>query len=157
MENSRLGEERRRKQDLTPMSGELNAPADWVPPGPVAAEHRIKKEKPLPRTRRQVVLAGIRRIVIILALLVGLIALVGLLLVEFKGMKPARAFPLAFYLGGALIAAGGVLGATTGPMYGMPVAGISRSEHEHAVNWSFVYGFFGVTLIAVGVLLDSVL
>jgi hypothetical protein len=147
----------RRKQDLTPMSGELNAPADWVPPGPVAEEHRIKKEKPLPRTRREVLLAGIRRVVIILVLLVGLIALVGLLLVEFKGTKPARAFPLAFYLGGALIAGGGVLGATTGPMYGMPAVRLSRAEHEHAVNWSFVYGGFGVALIAVGVLLDSVL
>jgi hypothetical protein len=148
----------RRKQDLTPMSGELNAPADWVPPGPVAEEHRIKKEKPLPRTRRQVVLGGLRRVVIILALLVGLIALVGLLLVEFKGTKPARAFPLAFYLGGALIAGGGVLGATSGPSRNWrPVGGFDRAEREHAFNMSFVYGFFGVALIGVGVLLDSLL
>ena len=30
-------------------------------------------------------------------------------------MSPSRAFPLAFYLGGALIAVGGFLGAMAGP------------------------------------------
>jgi hypothetical protein len=151
-------DERRRKSDLTPMSGELNAPADWVPPGPVAEEHRIKKEKPLPRTRREVVVAGIRRMLFILALLVGLVALAGVLIVQFSDTQPARAFTLSFYLGGALIAGGGVLGATTGPSADwMPAGGFDRAERDRAFNMSFVYGTFGVALIAVGVLLDSLL
>src|SRR5713226_1949540 len=92
-------EERRRRKDLTPMSGELHAPADWTPPGPVAEEYKPKKkEKPLPKTRREVFFAGIRRALFILVLLGGLTTLVAVLVVLFSDTEAARAFPLTFYV-----------------------------------------------------------
>lgn len=153
-----MGDDERRKRKLTPLSGELRADADWAPPAPVAEPRRVKKEKALPQTRGQMIVAGIRRALVILVLLGGLIALVGALIVWLFDTEPARAFPLAFYLGGATIAVGGFLGGTTGPSADwMPEGGFDREEREEAFNMSIVYAVFGGALIGVGVLLESLL
>ena len=50
-------------------------------------------------------------------------------------MSPSRAFPLAFYLGGALIAVGGFLGAMAGPSADwMPEGGFGRYERQTALE-----------------------
>jgi hypothetical protein len=97
-----MGYEERRRKQLTPMSGELKANADWALPEPVPEKRRLRKEKKLPVTRGQVLLAGLKRIAIILVILVGLIAGAALLLVHFSDMAASRAFPLAFFAGGAV-------------------------------------------------------
>ena len=153
-----MEQEPRRPRQLTPMSGELKAPADWIPPGPVPEARRPRKEKMPPVTRGQVLLAGLKRIVIVLVILVALVAAAALLLVQFSDMEASRAFPLAFFAGGAFIALGGFLGATTGPsMDWMPEGGYDFADRQHGLNSSLVYGAFGVALIAVGAVLDAYL
>jgi hypothetical protein len=146
-----MGQDPRRPRQLTPMSGELKAEADWAVPEPVPEKRRRRKEKKLPVTRGQVLLAGLKRIVIVLAILVALIAGVALLLVRFADMEASRAFPLAFFLGGAFIALGGFLGATTGPSWDY----YELDDREYWLNNSIVYGAFGVALIVVGAVLDA--
>lgn len=153
-----MEEEPRRPRQLTPMSGELRAQADWVPAGPVPEERRRRKEKTPPVTRGQVLLAGLKRILIVLVILVALITGAALLIVHFSDMAASRAFPLAFFAGGAFITLGGFLGATTGPSADwMPERGYTAEDREHGLNNSVVYGCFGVVLIAVGALLDAYL
>jgi len=140
------------------MSGELKAGPDWVPSAPVAEARRPRKEKTLPVTRRQVLLAGLKRIAIVLAILLTLISVVGLLLVHFSDMTAARAFPLAFFAGGAFIGLGGFLGATTGPSADwMPQGGYDHADRERGLSNSAVYGGFGIALIIVGAVLDAYL
>lgn len=152
-----MEKEPRRPRPLTPMSGELKVSADWAPPGPIVQE-RPRREKKLPVTRRQVLLAGITRSLIVLTVLSALIAGAGLLTVHFSDMETSRAFPLAFFGGGALITLGGFLGATTGPSTDwMPEGGYDYEDREHGFNNSVVYGAFGIALIAVGAVLDAYL
>ncbi len=149
----RVDDERHRRHGLTPLSGELKAPADWTPPGPVAERYVQRKEKRPPTTRRDVLLHGLRRFVLISAGLGGGIALIAVLILWLGDASASRVFPLAFYLGGAMFGAAAVLGGT-----GVYEAEYwDRAEREQAFNMSFVYGAFGVALIGVGVLLDSVL
>ncbi len=153
-----MGEDERRIRKLTPMSGELRAGSDWAPGDPAAKPRRRKKEKAAPQTRGRVILAGMRRFVVILVLLSGLAALIGALFVWFRDSDPARAFPLSFIIVGALLAGSGFLGATSGPSADwMPEAGFERGEREHAFNMSFVYGAFGVALVCIGLALDALL
>jgi hypothetical protein len=104
------------------------------------------------------IMAGLRRAFVILLLLVAATALVAWLFVWLGDADPARAFPLTFILAGALLAVGGFLGATTGPMaYWVPEGGFGQGAKEHAVNMSFVYGAFGIVLVGIGILLDAIL
>jgi hypothetical protein len=57
-------EDERRPRKLTPMSGELRAEAGWVRPGPVEERYKPKTVKTLPRTTKEVVLRGLRRLLI---------------------------------------------------------------------------------------------
>jgi len=144
----------RRKRSLTPMSGELRAESDWTPSRPDEKVRR-RKAKVVPSTRGRVLLAGLRRSVVVLVLVAAVVCGAALLMVHLADMSPSRAFPLAFYLGGALIAGGGFFGAMTGPSADwMPEGGFGRHEHETALNQSAVYGFFGVLLILVGAVVD---
>jgi hypothetical protein len=139
------------------MSGELKASADWVT-DPVPEKRRLwrRKEKPPPVTRKEVLVAGLKRIVVVLVILCGLLTGAALLLVHYRHMTTARAFPLTFYGGGAFLALGGFLGASTGPSADwMPVRGYDYQDRARGVNNSFVYGAFGVALIVVGAVLDS--
>jgi hypothetical protein len=114
-------------------------------------------------TRRQVLLAGIRRMLIVFVLLSAAVAGVALLIVQLSDMKASRAFPLAFYLGGALIALGGFLSAQTGQVTGLPWGrgalpaerGLGYEEREKALNNAIVYAGFGIALIVVGAVLDA--
>ena len=144
---------RRGRKDLTPISGQLHAPADWTPPGPVAEEYKPKKEKPLPKTRREVLLHGLRRFALISGGLGGGIAGIAVLIVWLGHSSSSRVFPLAFYPGGVLLGAGAVFGGTGT----FEAEYWDRAGREHAFNMSFVYAAFGVALIGVGVLLDSLL
>jgi MFS family permease len=140
------------------MSGELKAESDWVPSAPPAEARRPRKEKTLPVTRGQVLLAGLKRIAIVLAILLTLISVVALLVVHFADTTASRAFPLAFFAGGAVIGLGGFLGATTGPSADwMPEGGFDHEAREQGLNNSVVYGGFGVALIVVGAVLDAYL
>jgi hypothetical protein len=148
--------EPRRPRQLTPMSGELRSQADWVQPDPVPEKRRRRKEKMPPVTRGEVLLAGLKRIVIVLVILCALLTGAALLLVHYSGMAASRAFPLAFYAGGAFLALGGFLGASTGPsMDWMPVRGYDSQDRVRGVNNAVVYGGFGVALIVVGAVLDA--
>ena len=153
-----MDEEPRRPRQLTPMSGELRSQADWAPPEVLPQKRRRRREKTPPVTRRQVLLAGLKRIAITLVILVGLIAGAAVLLIHFAGMDASRAFPLAFFLGGAFITLGGFLGATTGPAFDwMPEAGYGYDARAHGLSNSVVYGGFGIALIVVGAVLDAYL
>ena len=140
------------------MSGELKSQADWAAPEAAPEKRRPRKEKAPPVTRRQMVVAGLKRIAITLVILVGLIAGAAVLLVHYSDMRPSRAFPLAFFVGGAFITLGGFLGATTGPaMDWMPEGGYGYEDRARGLNNSAVYGGFGIALIAVGAVLDAYL
>jgi hypothetical protein len=153
-----MHDDERRRKGLTPMSGELKAGSDWAPSGPVPEARRPRKEKRPPVTRGQILLAGLKRIMIVLVILVGLIAGVALLLVHFSDMAASRAFPLAFFAGGAFIALSGFLGAATGPSVDwMPEGGYGHEDRQQGLNNAVVYGGFGVALIVVGAVLDAYL
>jgi hypothetical protein len=152
-------------RQLTPMSGELKIAADWVPPGPVPEKHRSRPEKMPPVTRRQVLLAGIRRMLIVFVLLSAAVVGAALLVIQFSDMKAARAFPLAFFLGGALIAFGGFFSAQTGQITGLPWGpgalpperSYGFEERKRVFGNAVVYAAFGVALIVVGAVLDAYL
>jgi hypothetical protein len=153
-----VGGEKRSRRQLTPMSGELRSDEGWVPSDPVAGRRRRRrrKEKTPPVTRGQVLLAGLRRIAIVLGVVSVLIVGVALLIVQFSDVEPARAFPLAFFAGGALIGIGGFFSGTSGPSQDwMPEGGYDYEDRRRGVNTSLVYGSFGIVLIAIGAVLDS--
>jgi hypothetical protein len=153
-----MRDDERRRKGLTPMSGELKADSDWIPTWPVPEVRQRRKEKSAPVTRGQVLLAGLKRIVIVLVILVGLISGAALLFVHFSDLAASRAFPVAFFVGGAFIAVGGLLGATTGPSLDwMPEGGYGYEDRQQGLNRSVVYGGFGVALIVVGAVLDAYL
>ena len=151
-----MSDDRPRRKNLTPMSGELKAQEDWSPTGPVAEPRRARKKKALPVTPGQVLWVGLKRTALILLILVDLVAAAALVLVHFAGMEPKRALTLAFFLGGSAIALGGFLGATTGPSADwMPIRGYDAEDKRQGMNSSVIYGVFGVLLILVGAVLDA--
>jgi hypothetical protein len=153
-----MDEEPRKPRQLTPMSGELTSQAEWAPPEVGPEKRRWRKEKAPPVTRAEVLLAGLKRIAITLVILVGLIAGAALLLVHYSDMETSRAFPLAFFAGGAFLALGGFLGATTGPSVDwMPEGGYDYEDRARGLSNSAVYGGFGIALIIVGAVLDAYL
>jgi uncharacterized membrane protein YidH (DUF202 family) len=150
--------EERKPRKLTPMSGELKAQADWVSTAEIPEQRPAREEKSPPVTRRQILIAGLRRSAIILVILFTLVAALALLLMRFGDMDASRAFPLAFFVGGAFITLGGFLAATTGPSYDwMPERGVDQERRQIGINNSLVYGSFGIVLIVVGVVLDTLL
>ena len=146
------GEGRTRRQ-LTPLSSELQAPADWTAPGPIAEEYKPKKVKHPPRTRKEVLLRGLWRLAIILALLAGGTALVAFLIVQLWDTSVDRTFTLAYYVAGGGLLATAFFGSTGGEVDWY----WDRGEREDAFNYSFVYALFGFLLIGVAVLLEGVL
>jgi hypothetical protein len=145
--------EGRTRRELTPLSSELQAPADWTAPGPVAEEYKPKKVKQPPRTRREVLLRGLRRLAIILGLLAGGTALAAFLIVQLWDTSVDRTFTLAYYVAGGGLLAVAFLGSTGGDVDWY----WDRGEREEAFNFSFVYALFGFLLIGVAVLLEVVL
>lgn len=147
-----MGFEERRRRKLTPMTGELRTEMTWEPSEPERQKPKKKKRR---SGRAHVVLAGLRRSAIALVILSALVCGAALLLVTAGDIQPERAFPLAFYIGGAIIVCGGFFGATMGPAADwMPERGFDYEDHASALNRSFVYAVFGVLLIAVGAVVD---
>ena len=139
------------------MSGELRAEADWAPTAQEAGRPS-RPDKPPPVTRREVLIAGLRRIAIILVVLLALVTGLALLLMSLGDMNASRAFTLAFLVGGAFIAVAGFLMGTTGPAWDvMPGYGYDYEDREVGINRSFVYGSFGVVLVLIGIALDAFL
>jgi hypothetical protein len=140
------------------MSGELRSDEGWVPADPVERKRRRfrRKAKPPPVTRGRVLVAGLKRIVIVLAVLVALVAGVALLIVQVSDLEASRALTLSFFGVGAFIALGGFFSGTSGPSEDwMPIGGYDAEDRAHGVNTSIVYGAFGVALIVVGFVLDA--
>jgi FtsH-binding integral membrane protein len=137
------------------MSGELRASEDWAVAEPRGERRRrwARKEKTPPRTRKEVVLRGLRRLAITLVLIAGATALVALLVVQLAGTSPERTFALAFIFVGA-----GLLALAFFHQSGQESEWYrDREEHEVALNWSTVYALFGVLMLAIGLTLDYVL
>jgi hypothetical protein len=140
------------------MSGELKASEEWVRAEPAPKERRRwrRKKKAPPVTRSEVLLAGLKRIALVLVISCALLTGTALLLVHYSEMAASRAFPLVFYGGGALLAFSGFAGATTGPsMDWMPVGGYDHEDRARGMSNAIVYGGFGVALIIVGAVLDA--
>ncbi len=124
----------------------------WTPADPTRNERRRKAKAP-PTTRGGVLLNGLARFALILGGLISGVALIATLIVWLGGASSGRVFPIAFYLAGALLGSAAFFGST-----GTYAPGYwDRGERERAFNMSFVYGGFGVILIGIGVLLESVL
>jgi hypothetical protein len=133
------------------MSGELKVAADWTPPGPVVEQP--KAEKMPPANPRDILLRGLLRFAVISVGLSGGLTLLATLFVWQGSAAPARVFPLTFFVGGAVLGIGAVMGGT-----GTNVDWYwDRGEREEAFNYSFVYVVFAAVLIAVGVALDAYL
>jgi hypothetical protein len=145
-----MDEEPRRPRPLTPMSGELTSQAGWTAPEPIDPRLKPKAEKAPPRTMREVILHGLLRLVVTLALIAGATALVALLFVYFRGSSAVRTFALAYIFVGA-----GLLALAFFHQTGQESEWYrDRTEHEMAFNWSTVYALFGVLLLAIGLALD---
>jgi hypothetical protein len=136
------------------MSGELKATVEWTPTDPVAKKpRRRRREKRLPTTRGGVILHGLRRLVLVLAALSGAVAGGALLYIYLTDSSASSVFPLAFYLSGAAVGAGGLLRGlgTYNEWYW------DRPEREQAFNTSFVYAALGAVLFGLGLALDYLL
>jgi hypothetical protein len=109
----------------------------------------------------KMLLRGIVRFALILAVVALLTAGLAFLLVEVWEFNAERAFPMTFYLAGALLAIGGFLGMVGGsPQAGALVREPGYGdfqEHLRSENKAVVYGFVGVGLLVIGGVLDSVL
>ncbi|MFN2471219.1 MAG: hypothetical protein ABR583_09595 [Gaiellaceae bacterium] len=144
-----------RRRDLTPLTGELRARQDWRAPEPDSRRRfrRRRREKAPPKTWREAIARGLLRFTFLLTLLAGVALLGGIGLAATERFTAERGVPLGFYLlgtlmiGGALLRSGGSLGAEE--YYE------SRAERESAVSSSFVYVAFGVSLIVIGVVIDT--
>jgi hypothetical protein len=145
--------EERKRRRLTPLTEELRTPTDWTAPGPVSEEYKPKKVKRPPRTRKEVLLHGLRRLTIILGLLAAATGLIAFLIVQLADTSVDRTFTLAYYIAG-----GGLLAVTFLGSTGSEVDWYwDRGEREEAFNYAFVYALFGFLLIGVAVLLEFVL
>jgi hypothetical protein len=135
------------------MSGELRASEDWAVVEPPPERRRRRKKKAPPATRKEVVLRGLRRLGVTLALIAGTTALVALLVVQLADKSPERTFALAFIFVGA-----GLLALAFFHQTGQESEWYrDRDEHEVALNWSAVYALLGVLMLAFGLTLDYVL
>jgi hypothetical protein len=155
-------ERRRRRERLTPMSGELKAMFDYQPPDPTKVEKpsRRRRERRAPTTRRAVIVQGLARLALLLAGTAGSVALIGWLVARHSGRPIGEVLPTAFYIAGAAVGALAVLGGTgVGRSYRYSggygwEAGVPR---ERAVNTSAFFGLLAAFLFGLGLALDYLL
>ena len=123
------------------------------------------KPAPPQSTRRQMLVGGLRRSVIILVAFSAISVIVGLVLAWLLERDVAKAVALGFFFVGGLMAIGGVVSATMGfvPM-GFPADGgfnireagyMTAAEHQKTERGTLAYGLFGVILVVIGVLIDN--
>ena len=155
-------ERRRRRQRLTPLSGELKEMFDYQPPDPTKVEkpRRRRRERRVPTTRRAVILHGLLRLALLLVGSAGSVVLIGWLVASRSGRPIGDVLPTVFYIGGAALGALAVLGGTgVGRSYRYSggygwEAGVPR---ERAVNTSAFFGLLAVFLFGLGLALDYLL
>jgi hypothetical protein len=151
-------ERERRRERLTPMSGELREMFDYQPPDPTRVEKppRRRRERRAPTTRRGVILHGLLRLTLLLACVVGAVLLVDWLITWHWGRSFEHDLPTVFYFAGAGVGAVAVLGGTgmgRGYRYGGYGWDVS-APRQTAVNTSFFFGLLAVFLFALGLALD---
>jgi hypothetical protein len=155
-------ERRRRRERLTPMSGELQEMFDYLPPDPTVVEKppRRRRERHAPTTRRGVILHGLLRLALLLAGVVGAVTLVAWLVASHWDRSFQRDLPTAFYVAGAAVGVLAVLGGTgvgrsyrSYSSYG-PDASVPR---QHAVNSSVFFALLAAFLFGLGLALDYLL
>jgi len=116
-------------------------------------------------TRRETLVGGLRRSVIILVAFSAVSVLVGIAVAWLLERDLGQAVAVGFFFVGGLMAIGGVVSATMGfvPM-GFPSDGgfnireagyMTAAEHGTAERGSLAYGVFGVILVVVGILIDN--
>jgi hypothetical protein len=151
-----LAEEGRRRKSLTPLQSELQPPADWTPPGPVAEQYKtkVKQEKRAPTTTRGMVLQGTKRFLFIGGALATGAATVGILIEYFSGATPGSVFPLVFYITGAVVMAGAAYMTLEGPGWADYEYGIQQEEKESWIANALAPVSLGLTLIGIGVALE---
>lgn len=150
-----MAAEGRRRKSLTPLESELQPPADWTPPGPVAEQYKpkVKAEKRAPTTTRGMLLHGLKRFMLFSAAVVGGVAALALLIIVLADTSPERTFMLSFMIAGAVLGIGGVLGSTGSEAHWY----YDVEERQSAFDYSFVYVAFGALLFGLGVLFEILL
>jgi hypothetical protein len=116
-------------------------------------------------TRRETLVGGLRRSVIILVAFSAVSALVGLGVAWLFEKDFGQAVALGFFFVGGLMAIGGVVSATMGFVpIGFPSDGgfnlreagyMTPAEHGKAERGSLAWGAFGVILVVGGILIDN--
>jgi anti-sigma factor RsiW len=155
-------ERRRRRERLTPMSGELQEMYDYRPPDPTEVEKpkRRRRERRAPTTRGAVILHGLARLALLLGGSVGAVVLVAWLVARHSDSPLGDVLPTAFYFAGAGVGVLAVLGGTgvgrSYRSYGAygPDASVLR---RRAVNSSLFFGLLGLFLFGLGLALDYLL
>ena len=116
-------------------------------------------------TRRESLIGGLRRSVIILVAFSAISLIVGLAVAWLWNRDSGQAIAVGFFFVGGLMAIGGVVSSTMGfvPM-GFPSGGgfnireagyMSAAEHGKTERGSLAYGVLGVILVVVGILIDN--
>jgi hypothetical protein len=155
-------EERRRRERLTPMSGELQSMYDYERPDPTKVEkpRRRRRERRAPTTRRAVILQGLVRLALLLGGSTGAVVLVGWLVARHRGSPLGDVLPAAFYFAAAGVGVLAVLGGTgvgrSYRSYGSYGADASVPR-QRAVNSSVFFGLLALFLFGLGLMLDYLL
>jgi hypothetical protein len=155
-------ERRRRRERLTPMSGELQSMFDYEPPDPTVVEkaRRRRRERRAPTTRGAVILHGLVRLALLLGGSTGAVVLIGWLVARHSGSPLGDVLPTAFYFAGAGVGVLAVLGGTgvgrSYRSYGAygPDASVPR---QRAVNGSVFFALLAFFLFGLGLALDYLL
>jgi hypothetical protein len=141
------------------MSGELKAMVEWAPADPVAAQKTRtrrwrRRERTPPTTRGAKLLYGLRRLVVVLAVVLGAVALVAWLIAWLRGSELRHVLPLAYYFAGAGLGAAAFLGGmgTYQPEYWR-----ERTDRERAFSSSVELGLLALVVFGCGVLLEILL
>jgi hypothetical protein len=153
-------EERRRKAQLTPLSGELKAMVEFEPHDPaVDARRRVRTKKRPPATRREVIRRGLLRLAVVLVAVGGGVALIGWLVARHSDRPLAHVLPLAYYIAAACFGFFAVVGGTSGgrSFRVSGGGGYDGAQRASAVNTSMVLAGLAIFLFGLGLALDYVL
>jgi hypothetical protein len=155
-------ERRRRRERLTPMSGELQEMFDYQPPDPTKVEkpRRRRRERSAPTTRRAVILQGLARLALLVGGTAGSVTLIAWLVARHSGRPLDEVLPTAFYFAGAGVGVLAVLGGTgVGRSYRYTGGyGAEASvPRQRAVNTSAFFGLLAAFLFGLGLALDYLL
>ena len=143
-----------KRRSLTPLSSELTIQPDAAPARP-SLWQRVRSRRPprpVPTTRRDIILAGVKRFLYTMLGLGAAISVGALVIVWVADVDVKTAFMIMFFAGGALLAGGGVM--ASADMGGSDYYW-SQEEKEQRVSYSFVFIAVGLPLLAAGFLLEA--